>query len=410
MSLRILASSCDYRPRLGGIATCTYELCRALSRQPGVELRLLAPRTAPGKGDDPRRDLAIDQQNTFMTARVPFRATAGASVLPLALETSRQLREFRPHALLDLVWNPSSVVSLLLTPQRALSGTRSFSVVHAMEILESDRDLKRRLRRSLSFVKKAALRQASGVFAVSQFTAELVHRECGVPRERIRTIPNGVDPDAFRPAPRAPDLVERYGLQGKTVFLSVSRLEDYKGVDRAIASLRQLAAERPVRYLVCGQGPDLERLKAITRHYRMQDHVIFAGAIESERLADYYRLADCLLLLSREDWEAPNVEGFGLVFLEAAACGVPAIGGRSGGIPDAVVDGVTGWLVDPTDDAEIARALRACALEPEERRRRGEQARARAAGELSWEQMARRMVQAMNQEILGQCAVSAALS
>jgi phosphatidylinositol alpha-1,6-mannosyltransferase len=99
-------------------------------------------------------------------------------------------------------------------------------------------------------------------------------------------------------------------------------------------------------------------------------------------------LADCLILLSREDWKTPNVEGFGLVFLEAAACGVPAIGGRSGGVPDAVLDGVTGWLVDPSDEREITAAMLESLDQPEERQKRGRQAMERARSELTWEKMA----------------------
>lgn len=397
--LRVLASAFDYRPRRGGIATCAYELCRAMSALPGVDLRLLAPSA--------RGDAEFDRHGAFETARVRLPATAFAAIPALTARTAAQLQIFRPDAILDFLWVPSSVASWLLTPQRSLTKTPYFVLAHAMELLESDRDLRRRLRGRLSFLKRRALRGAEEVFAVSHFTGELLRERCGVAPDRIRVVRNGVDAGRFSPGAKSPELERRYGLEGKTVFLTITRLDDFKGVDRAIASLSRVARDYPdFIYLICGEGPDLPRLRAITRHYRMEGRVRFAGAVEEARLVEHYRLGDCLLLLSREDWEAPNVEGFGLVFLEAAACGLPAIGGRSGGIPDAVVDGVTGWLVDPTDDGAIARALIECLGRPEERDARGARARERALREMGWDRMAETIVT----EVSRKCAASAASS
>jgi phosphatidylinositol alpha-1,6-mannosyltransferase len=332
----------------------------------------------------------FDRHRHFETSRVRLPGSAVHSIGSLTLHTLRQIQEFKPDLILDFLWMPSSVASWLIHFSYGwVRPVPYFTIVHAVEILESDHSLRKRIRKRLSFVKNSTLSHATGVFAVSRFTADQISRTCHVSRDKIQVIANGVDPAGFAPRLKAQDLMEKWGLAGKKVFLTVSRLEDYKGVDRAIAALRHVVKNHPdVIYLVCGQGSDRRRLEAITHHYRMQDYVRFAGAIEFDRLVDYYNLADCLILLSREDWKTPNVEGFGLVFLEAAACGVPAIGGRSGGVPDAVLDGVTGWLVDPSDEREITAAMLESLDQPEERQKRGRQAMERARSELTWEKMA----------------------
>ncbi|MCM2280121.1 MAG: glycosyltransferase family 4 protein [Oligoflexia bacterium] len=384
---RILATSFDYRPRLGGVATLAHELLRALGGSHGVEVRLIAPRLPGGEG--------FDRGSGVATRRVPLPKAALAPV-PLAASLGRELLTWRPDALLNLLWLPEGVASLLLAPLRAPLGIPYFVYGHGVELLESDLNLKKRVRSALSPAKRAVFRGARGVFVNSGFTRALVIRECRVPEARVRIAHPGVDPRAFFPEAPARDLLERYELRGKRVFLMVTRLEDYKGVDRAISALRWLKADFPeARLLVCGEGPDRARLESIARHYGVGELVVFAGAVPAGRLRDHYNLAEAFLLLSRSNFEAPNIEGFGIVFVEAAACGKPSIGGDSGGIPDAIGGPENGWLVDPYDDRAVAKAMREVLERPEEARARGEAARARATGELTWDRMAATLLETM---------------
>ena len=110
-----------------------------------------------------------------------------------------------------------------------------------------------------------------------------------------------------------------------------------------------------VKYLIVGEGPDRQRLEDLTAHLGLQAQVSFLGRLELSEIVELYNLADLFVMLSRE--EPPDVEGFGLVFLEAAACGLPSVGGRSGGIPDAIDEGKSGWLVDPSNIEEIAATI-----------------------------------------------------
>src|SRR5437870_6418255 len=141
------------------------------------------------------------------------------------------------------------------------------------------------------------------------------------------------------------------------VILSVGNLVARKGHDmviRALPRLRQIIRE--VTYLIVGEGSYRAQLEQLAHDLGVRDRVVFAGAL-AEDLPDIYALSDVFVMPSREQIEECDVEGFGLAFLEASACAKPVVGGRSGGIPDAIVDGGTGLLVNPHDPEDIANAL-----------------------------------------------------
>jgi phosphatidyl-myo-inositol dimannoside synthase len=384
--IRILVTAFDFRPRLGGVATCGFELSRALGSLPGVEVRVLAPIGSAG-------DVAQDGHGYFSTVRRWLPRSATAAVVPLAFHMTREAFSWRPDAVLNMLWQPEGVASLLSIPIRGPAGIPYFVLAHGVEVIEARGTLKKRLRGSLSSVKKAVFRNARAVFAVSHFTRDLLVEVSGVRPDRIRVVFNGVNPEEFLPGPPPSDLVQRFGLRGKKVFLTVTRFDDYKGIDRTIGALRYVVARHPeVVYLVCGTGQDLPRLQALVRRFGLDQHVVFAGVVPPGRLVDYYNLADCFVLVSRDDRVTPNFEGFGIVFLEAASCGKPSIAGRSGGIPDAVADGESGWLVNPDDEHEISRIMIECLRNPEMVAARGKAARERVVRSFTWTHMARRVL------------------
>lgn len=386
--MRILATAYDFRPRLGGIATLTHELLRALARIEGVELRVLAP-ASDGAA-------AFDSSSTLDIRRFRVSGKGAPDAVPLAMAIAREALSWRPDLVLNFLWMPDGVGSLLASPVLKSLGIPYYVFAYGKELLESRATLKKRLRQAASPLKRAVFGSAKGAFAISQFTHDLIEAQCGLPREKIRFAYPGIDPAQFRPGPKPEDLLDAYRLRGKKVFLTVTRLEDYKGVDRVIAALSKLRDAHPdARYLVCGTGPDRFRLETLARHYRVADRVVFAGAIPHERLQDHYNLADVFIMLSRDAWESTDVEGFGIVFVEAAGCGKPSIGGRSGGIPDAVGDEKTGWLVDSEDPADAARAMDAALRDPELVRAKGERARERALRGFTWDRMAESVLEAI---------------
>ncbi|HKY32191.1 MAG TPA: glycosyltransferase family 4 protein [Candidatus Polarisedimenticolia bacterium] len=384
---RLLVVSYDYRPRLGGVATCAYELSRGLSGLPGVTLRLLAP-SMPGAE-------AFDAHGHFETGRRPLPAIAVRAIPPLARWIRAEARRFRPDAVLCLLWHPCGIAARLALPRWSRLGRPQLVMAHGVEVMETRSTLRKRLRGMMAPLKRHVLREAAAVLPVSRYTAGLVIAAGALPG-RVHVVHNGVDLLRFSPGPPAPDLAARYGTSGRRVLLTVARLVPHKGMDRALGALARVIRTHPeVLYIIGGEGPDRARLESIASRLGLENHVVFAGPVPPDRLADHYRLADCFLLLTREDRATPNVEGFGLVFLEAAACGKASIAGRSGGIPDAVADGESGWLVDPEDEAAIAAAMTGALDDPAALARMGLRARARAGRDFTWDAVARRVVAAL---------------
>lgn len=199
------------------------------------------------------------------------------------------------------------------------------------------------------------LRQVDGVIAVSDLTRQRFAAWSRVPEERIYILPNCYDPALFFPAPKNEVLVDRYGLRDKIVLLTVGRLvstERYKGFDEVIEILPQLTREHPdITYLIVGDGDDRSRLEEKARALGVSGKVVFTGYVGELEKIDHYRLADAYVMPSRG-------EGFGIVFLEALACGVPAIGSKLDGSREALANGRLGILVDPDRSEEILDAVR----------------------------------------------------
>lgn len=234
---------------------------------------------------------------------------------------------------------------------RRLFGLRSIIYIHGEEIssrMSYDVDGHRRRR---------ALAQADGIVAVSRFTREALETTMGVPPGKIALISNGVDLQRFVPHPRRADLLARYNLAGRRVLLTVGRLYARKGMDRVIESLPAVRRVLPdISYLLVGDGPYMPELERLAVAYGVRDMVVFAGAVPDSELIDHYALADAFIMANREMPDG-DTEGFGLVFLEANACGIPVIAGKAGGSVDAVSDGINGLVVDGNEPTQITAAI-----------------------------------------------------
>lgn len=228
---------------------------------------------------------------------------------------------------------------------------------------------------------RRALADADRIVVVSRFSAQAVNALLGgASRGKVTLIPNGVDGRRFRPRRRRDDLVERYGLRGRFVFVSVCRLLEKKGVDNAIRAFAAVARKHPdSRFLIVGDGPFGSCLRSLAADCGVADQVIFAGPVSEADLADHYCLGDVFVMPNRALANG-DTEGFGLVFLEANACGLPVIAGRDGGSTDAVEHRVNGLVVDGASVDEIAEAMFRLREDPAARDelRRGGLARAAA--------------------------------
>jgi phosphatidyl-myo-inositol dimannoside synthase len=198
-----------------------------------------------------------------------------------------------------------------------------------------------------------AAKRASLITAVSRYTRRRFLRFNGVDPSRVRVLPNAVDA-SFNPGPKPNYLLERHHLRGKQVLLTVGRLapdERRKGHDTVIQALPTIRKMCPdLVYLVVGIGGDQVRLETLARRLGVEDDVLFVGMVKPDELADYYRLADAFVMPSTQ-------EGFGIVFLEAAASGLRPIGGNSDGSTDALADGAIGVAIDPANSDALVSAI-----------------------------------------------------
>jgi phosphatidylinositol alpha-1,6-mannosyltransferase len=185
-----------------------------------------------------------------------------------------------------------------------------------------------------------------------------------------------------------------YGLKDRKVILSVSRLVKRKGNENVISALPSVLEKVPqAHYLIAGKGPEEENLKEQVRRMGLSEKVTFAGWVDEAELPEYYAASDLFVMPSFAAHKGENVEGFGIAYLEANACGKPVIGGRTGGVEDAIVHGETGLLVDPLNVADIEKAMTEILGSEKRAKEMGEAGRKRIEREYSWRFVSERILE-----------------
>ena len=259
---------------------------------------------------------------------------------------------------------------------------------YGKEILENQRHPR------LADRMRLALSSASRVVSISSYTEEKL-REFGLAPEKLARIPPAVDANRLAAgmiSDRVEELRRVHGLSDRPVILTVGRLIERKGCDKVIESLPVVLSHFPQAvYLIVGDGPDRSRLEKLRNSLGLENAVIFTGFVPEDDLPAYYKLATLFAMVSRQTPGSHEVEGFGLVYLEANACGLPVVAGRTGGVPDAVLDGRTGYLIDPFSEEEIAAAIIRLLENPQLCEELGSFGRERAINEFSWQQFSQRL-------------------
>lgn len=212
--------------------------------------------------------------------------------------------------------------------------------------------------RFIASLNNKILLNAELIITISPFTTQ-EFLDYGL---KVLEIVPAVDTNVFHPREKNKDLIEKHKLQGKKVLLTCGRLVERKGHDKVLEALPKVLEEIPnIVYIIVGEGPYQNKLEELTRQYGLQKQVHFIGTVDVELLPDYYNLCDLFVMLNRTVGSAGtktySVEGFGMVFLEAAACGKPVIGGDSGGAVYAVDKNVNGFLVPPEDIDSIVEKI-----------------------------------------------------
>ncbi|PEN12612.1 glycosyl transferase family 1 [Longibacter salinarum] len=328
--MRILALYTDAFGGYGGIAAANRHFLRGLCAYPGVEelvaLPLLQPEpitsSLPGCLD--HRTEGIGGKSTYLRA------------LTKVLLKDRDF---------DLVWCGHIHLTPIALVAKALLGAPLLLNIHGVDAWTPTH------RRLVNW----SVPHIDHVISVADVTKRRFIRWSGVSPQNVDVLPNTIDFSGLTPGPKSDELIDRYNLGDGPVLMTMGRLvgrDRRKGFDRVLEVMPELLNEYPgLTYLIAGKGPDRERLEQKATDLGVRDRVVFAGYVPESEKAEHFRLADAYVMPSEG-------EGFGLVILEALACGVPAIGSTSDGTSEALQHGRFGSVVDPADQDALMSAIR----------------------------------------------------
>ena len=329
--MRVLCLPTDGFGGHGGIAQHCRHLLNALAGDPHVGQLVAIPRLLPVE------KASIPPEIEYITDRSP----SNAGYLSVLLR----------HGFFSPRWRVVVAEHINLLPLAALIAkihrARLCLVVYGFEAW-SPPD------RYPQGITRQFLDRLDVVIAVSRITGERFARWSAMDPSQIRVVPAALEPGVFSPGPRSTALAQRYGIKDGPVIMTMGRLssaERSKGFEEVIRVLPSLTNTLPgLRYLVVGGGDDLPRLQQLVQDLELSETVVFTGHIDEAEKAEHYRLADAYVMPSR-------LEGFGYVFLEAMATGLPVVGSRLDGSSEPLMDGRLGALVDPDEPDEIRRAI-----------------------------------------------------
>ena len=353
----------DFPPKIGGIQSYLYELWRRLP--PSATTVLTTPYPGAGEWDAAQPFRVERTRERFL---VPTRSLA-RRIDALAREVDAAVVFVDPMLPLGQ-----------LVPR--LDARRVVVVAHGAEVTVYGR------MPVTAPLARRVLRHATGVVAAGDYPAAQAARVAGRPLPTL-VVPPGVDPTRFGPRDDAARRAtrQRYGLDPHApLVLGVSRLVPRKGFDVLLDAVRGLDG---VQVAIAGTGRDAARLAR--RAERLGGRARLLGRVPEVDLADLYASADVFAMLCRDRWGGLEAEGFGIVFLEAAACGVPSVAGRSGGSHEAVVGGTTGLVVDPRDVTAVRATLDRLLGDDALRHQLGAEARRRAVEQFSYDRLASRL-------------------
>lgn len=326
--------SYDFPPGDGGISRLCSAMVEELARRGRFKRTLtVVAGTAAGPNRPDVPTVVVPRRPGFrelMTAYHALRAPADTCVI-------------------SSVWNPEGSLAWLLRKRDALV------MAHGNEVMPYPAGPRYRLK---GWLRRQVLQSARTVVCNSRYTEGLV--KAIAPDARAVVIPPGVDAARFAQVVDIPAARQRLGLPTtKRLVLSVARMDAYKGHDVVLRALAQLPAEakQNLHYAVAGRGAHLPVLQQLAASLGVQDMVSWLGFVSDQDLPSLYGCADLFALCTREDPLARGVEGFGMVFLEAQAAGVPVVGTRAGGIPDAIEPGNGGWLFEQDDVGALQKLL-----------------------------------------------------
>ena len=372
---RVLLVTNDFPPRRGGIQSYLEELVGQLVLAGSHTLTVYAPKW---KGSD-----AFDVQaraTGYSVVRHP-----GTLMLPVPAVAARMRRLIARHDV-DTVWFGAAAPLALLAPWARRAGAgRVVASTHGHEVGWS-----------MLPVARTALRRIGNDTDVVTFVSRYTRRRFASafgPDAALEHLPPGVDIERFRPDPAArTELRARYRLGDRPVVVCVSRLVPRKGQDMLIRALPMIRQRIDgVALVIVGGGPYRSTLHRLAHRYAVAEHVVFTDGVPGAELPAHHAMADVFAMPCRTRGAGLDVEGLGIVYLEASATGVPVVAGRSGGAPETVRDGETGLVVDGWDLGEVAAAVSNILADPGRAARMGAAGRRWVVDNWQWRYQAARL-------------------
>jgi phosphatidylinositol alpha-1,6-mannosyltransferase len=368
MSRRLLIVTNDFPPRQGGIQSFVFELARRL---PADQVVVYCSDYAGSQGFDADLSFPVRRHPTGLLVPTP-------AARRLVLQTAAEFGS-------SSVWfGAAAPLGLLASGLRSVGVRRSVATTHGHEVGWAMLPLARQLMRRIGS-------QVDVVTYLGEYTRRRLAGALGAHATMAQLTP-GVDIEVFRPDVDGSTVRSRYGLGDRPVVVCVSRLVPRKGQDMLIRAMPRICAEVPgAALLVVGKGPYEDELRKLATRIGMADRVVFTGGVQYPELVQHFAAGDVFAMPCRTRRFGMDVEGLGIVYLEASASGLPVIAGDSGGAPDAVQDGKTGLVVDGTDVASVAESVAGLLTDRTRARAMGEAGRQWVEQDWQWDAIADRL-------------------
>ena len=338
---KIVMLALDFPPSIGGIQTLTYNICLSLK---DTSLVIIAPYNPNSELFDIRQDFQIIRPKSSLFNSGRF-GKLFYCLWCMGVLLRQKKRNNIKIVLCNHIWSgfPAFFIHRML-------GIPYVVITHALEIMDENS----------RFLVTKILQNAAYVICYSEFTKQKI-LNLGVNEDKIEKLSLAVNlNNSVFPEEERNNLRNKLNIGSEKIILSVCRHQNYKGIDMVLEALSLVCQSLPnIKYITIGSGRQTYALIKKARRLNLEGKVLFLGQKNNQELAGYFDLCDVFILTSRKIVSKRRVlaEGFGIVFLEANSFGKPVIGGNSGGIPDAVIDGVTGLLVNPEDPKEIAQTI-----------------------------------------------------
>jgi phosphatidylinositol alpha-1,6-mannosyltransferase len=333
--MKTLIVSVDFPPHTDGVSTVSHELATRLADL-GEDLIVIGPRS--------KDDRSYDSKQKFRVIRTPLYELGYLRFIPIFLVMPFVIWKYRIKRVIAMNIGYGGIIAYLFYK---VLGFSYILWAYGYEFGKFENN---------HFAKRLYLniyQNSLFIVAITDFVKSRLLK-FGVTPEKIVIIKPGTDPLKYYPVKPSANFKQRWGLENKRIVLSVGRLIERKGFDMTIRAMKDVVGVCPdAVYVMVGKGPYRQSLERLASELGVGKHILFAGRVSGEELLNFYNACDLFIMPSRTLDDRGDIEGFGIVFLEAGACAKPVIGGLGAGMGEAIESGVNGLLVNSFDTKAI---------------------------------------------------------